>query len=164
MLLYISLFPSALSLKRKRKGKDKSGKSIRQRIKNSFRRKSTRRSRKASSTAVAAAAATANPGRLSTQDVEEAAEEIKLARTPTVKFNKGLRKLLAASDTEDEGDRERDQGQQMQQQQQQQQPPRPQAGSGSGTRRQQRKAGISIRISDEDGIQRKAEEADLEIG
>ena len=75
-----------------------------------------------------------------------------LVRKPTVKFNRGLRKLLAASDTETE-----EEGEQRQVEEQQHQ----QGSRGRRWRQNQRKAGVSIRISDEDGRERRADEADL---
>ncbi len=71
----------------------RTGKSIRQRIKKSFRRKSSRNVDRANSkkvsTASAVSAVSAN-GVVGHSDkaVEEAGEVVKLARKPTVKFNK----------------------------------------------------------------------------
>ncbi len=71
----------------------RTGKSIRQRIKKSFRRKSSRNADRANSkkvsTASAVSAVSAN-GVVGHSDkaVEEAGEVVKLARKPTVKFNK----------------------------------------------------------------------------
>ncbi len=148
----------------------RTGKSIRQRIKKSFRRSRSRRSNNNEAEADKNNESSNNiqqqqqqqqkkmstASGLSPLAVEEAATEVKLSRKPTVKFNKGLRKLLAASDTETE-----DEDQQQQQQQQQQKivdsentrwGRRPFAG---GNRR---KPGVAIKISDEQGREMRGEE------